>query len=357
MSVPFLFFVLSCTSPLLFLCLYFLSHHQPFIKHTHKRFDGSSQDTRKQTAVVLLNSNGKALQGSGGISVTTFCLDTLPPSKHAKQRDWLSLFRPASVDIRPNSSLRFSLSLNDVGQRMDSLCRGLHFIDRTCSEGELDVKPEAAQHPDSERKVRTLDPKLGMAPTHQTANASFPAPMHPHLVPSFTSNYKYMQGIPPSNCLPSDSAVITPPLSNTHLQPPPTPGSNFLRFLLPFSRSSTSVSLQCSELGSYTSHLHITKSSSTLLEGTESGFPSEDPLGNDVFETDQPRSAPKRADQLETSGAAPVAGLAASLAPLCYLDEDSDLECCPFPLTEKTDPMSPCSLSGDCCRWVTIWMV
>ncbi|XP_061601688.1 E3 ubiquitin-protein ligase MARCH8 isoform X2 [Cololabis saira] len=312
----------------------------------------SSQDTQKQTAVVLLNSNGKTIHGSGGVSVTTLCLDAPPPIKHAKQRDWLSLLRPASVNIRPNSSLRFSVSLNDVGQRMDSLCRGLHFIDRTCSEGELDLKPEPDRHPDSERKARTLDAKLGPAPTRQTPNASFPAPTHPHLVPSFTSNYKYMLGLqPPSNCLSSDSAVVAPPLSNTHLHPPPTPGSSLLRFLLPFSRSSTSVSLQCSELGSYASHLHITKSSSTLLEDTESGFPSEDPLGNDVFETDQPRSAPQRADRLETSGNfSPVGGLAASLAPLCYLDEDSDLECCPSPLSEKMEPMSPCSLSGDWCR-------
>uniref|UniRef100_A0A096LXV0 Membrane-associated ring finger (C3HC4) 8 n=1 Tax=Poecilia formosa TaxID=48698 RepID=A0A096LXV0_POEFO len=221
------------------------------------------QDTQKQTAVVLLNSNGKT---SDGLSVTTVCADSPHGSKCAKQRDWLSVLRPASVGIRPKNSLRFSLSLNDVGQRVDNLCRGLHFIDRTCSEGELD------------------------------------------------------------------------PLS--------TPGSNFLRLLLPFSRSSTSASLQCSELGSYASHLHITKSCSTLLEGTESGFLSQGDDG--VFEVEHSRSPSKGASQTTTPETLSVSGTL--LAPLCYMDEDSDLECCSSPLTEKSGPLSHYSLSGDCCR-------
>ncbi|XP_072247080.1 uncharacterized protein, partial [Leuresthes tenuis] len=326
--------------------------------HSHVHNNSQDQEAHKQTAVVLLNSNGKTCQGSGCVSVTTLCADTLSASKQNKQRDWLSLLRPASVSIRPNSSLRFSLSLNDVGQRVDSLCRGLHFIDRTCSEGELDVKPEPAECPGSERRAHTLDGKLVAAPTHQNPKPPPSTCTHPHLVPSFTNNYKYMLGIPPPNNLSSEPPAIIPHFPNTHLQPPPTAGSNFLRLLLPFSRSSTSASLQCSELGSYTSHLHITKSSSVLLEGTESGFPSQDPLGDDdVFEAEQPESAPRGMGQLASPGAVTVAGPGALLAPLCYMDEDSDLEFCSSPLSEKTAPLSPFSLSGDCCRWVTVWMV
>ncbi|XP_008277991.1 E3 ubiquitin-protein ligase MARCHF8 [Stegastes partitus] len=309
------------------------------------------QDAQKQTAVVLLNSNGKTCQGSGGISVTTLCTDALPASKHAKQRDWLSLLRPPSVNIRPHSSLRFSVSLNDVGQRVDSLCRGLHFIDRTCSEGELELKPEPAQVPGSNGRAHTLNGKPPTAPTQQSPNPSFSAHTHPHLVPSFTNNYKYMLGIPPADCSPSDPAVSTPPLSVTHLHPHPSPNSNFLRLLLPFSRSSTSASMQFSELGSYGSHLHITKSSSVLLEGSESGFPPEDLLGDDdVFEEDQPSPAPKGTERPPTPETVTAAGLNALLAPLCYMDEDSDLDRCPSPLSEKTGPLSPYSLSGDCCR-------
>uniref|UniRef100_A0A3P9Q265 RING-type E3 ubiquitin transferase n=1 Tax=Poecilia reticulata TaxID=8081 RepID=A0A3P9Q265_POERE len=293
------------------------------------------QDTQKQTSVVLLNSNGKT---SDGLSVTTVCADSLHSSKCAKQRDWLSVLRPASVGIRPKNSLRFSLSLNDVGQRVDNLCRGLHFIDRTCSEGELDVKPEHAQCPDG--KMLIDDPVATSKRESRDAPLSTRTTLY--LVPSLTNNHKYMLGNPSG---PPPPFPPPPPHPSSLLQPLSTPGSNFFRLLLPFSRSSTSASLQCSELGSYASHLHITKSCSTLLEGTESGFLSQGDDG--VFEVEHSKSPSKGASQttaLETLG---VSGTL--LAPLCYMDEDSDLECCSSPLTEKSGPLSHYSLSGDCC--------
>ncbi|XP_029377757.1 E3 ubiquitin-protein ligase MARCHF8 isoform X1 [Echeneis naucrates] len=297
------------------------------------------QDCQKQTTVILLNSNGKSCQGSGGFSVTTLCADALPASKHIKQRDCLSLLRPSSVNIRPNGSLKFSVSLNDVGQRVDSLCRGLHFIDRTCSEGELEVKPEPAQPPSVDQRAHTLDGKQLGPPVQKHPNSAFSTRNNPHLVPSLTNNCKYMLGIPA--CDPATKGPPPPPFflsspnPNTHLHLHHSPSANFLRLLLPFSRSSTSASLQCSELGSYASHLHIAKSSSALLGGSESGFP-EDLLGDDdVFEEDRSFT---------------LVGPGGLLAPLCYMDEDSDLDCCPSPLSEKTGPLSPYSLSGDCCR-------
>ncbi|XP_035462761.1 E3 ubiquitin-protein ligase MARCH8 isoform X2 [Scophthalmus maximus] len=307
------------------------------------------QDCQKQTAVVLLSSTGKTCHGSGVTSVTTLCADALPASKHTKQRDWLSLLRPSSVNLRPNSSLRFSVSLNDVGQRVDSLCRGLHFIDRTCSEGELEMKP--AQPPSSDRKAHTLDGKLSAAPAPPQPNPTLSTGPRPHLVPSFTNNYKYTLGIPPADCFSSDSTVAAPPLFNAHLHPHHCPSAHFLRRILPFSRSSTSASLQCSELGSYASQLHITKSSSALLEVSESGFPPEDVLGDDgVFEEAWSRPAPKGTGQLATPDPVTKAVPGALHAPLCYMDEDSDLDCCPSPLSEKSGPLSPYSLSEDCCR-------
>ncbi|XP_063348351.1 E3 ubiquitin-protein ligase MARCH8 isoform X1 [Pelmatolapia mariae] len=308
------------------------------------------QDTQKQTAVVLLSSKGKTCQGSGDVSVTTLCTDVLPASKHAKQRDWLSLLRPSSVSIRSNNSLRFSVSLNDVGQRVDSLCRGLQFIDRTCSEGELELKLEPAQPPGLDRRANTLNCKLAATPTQQIPNPGFSTRTQPHLVPSFTNNYKYMLGIAPASCLPTDHGVLTAPHSNTHHHPHNSPSSNFLRLLLPFSRSSTSASLQCSDLGSYASHLHI-KSSSALLEGSESGLPSEDLVGDDdVFEEDQPSPTSKETGQPASPKMVTVARSVGLLAPVCYMEGDSDLDCCPSPLSEKTGPLSPYSLSGDCCR-------
>lgn len=206
------------------------SHKQ----HTQKHFHTSSpdQDCQKQTAVVLLSSTGKTCHGSGVTSVTTLCADALPASKHTKQRDWLSLLRPSSVNLRPNSSLRFSVSLNDVGQRVDSLCRGLHFIDRTCSEGELEMKP--AQPPSSDRKAHTLDGKLSAAPAPPQPNPTLSTGPRPHLVPSFTNNYKYTLGIPPADCFSSDSTVAAPPLFNAHLHPHHCPSAHFLRRILPF---------------------------------------------------------------------------------------------------------------------------
>ncbi|XP_067376017.1 uncharacterized protein [Channa argus] len=362
-SLPFLFFcpfpILS-PIPVLYHCR--LSHVPLSLMRMHKYSHTSSQDqsSQKKNSVVLLNSNGKTCQGSRGISVTTLCTDDLPASKQAKQRDWLSVLLPSSINSRPSSSLRFSASLNDVGQRVDNLCHGLHFIDRTCSEGELELKPEPAQLPGLDQSVHTLNGKLAAAPTHQNQNPALSTRTHPHLVPSYTNNYKYMLGIPNSSCLQSNPITFIPPpsLSNNQLHPLHSPRANFLRLFLPFSRSSTSTSLHCSELGSYASHLHITKSSSTLLEGSEAGFPPEDIVGDDdVFEEDLPNQAPKGTGQLAKPETISVAGPGTLLAPLCYMDEDSDLDCCPSPLSEKTGPLSPYSLSGDCCRWVIVWMV
>ncbi|KAK0147276.1 E3 ubiquitin-protein ligase MARCH8 [Merluccius polli] len=142
---------------------------------------------KRPTAVVLLSSNGKPSPGGRSISVTTLCLDAAlppppppppPPAKLPKPRggvssgtDALSPLRPPAVTLRPPGALRFSRSLNDVGRRAESLCSGLHFIDRTCSDGELrQGKPE---------------PRGGADPRDPR-----PRPPPPYLVPSFTNDYR-----------------------------------------------------------------------------------------------------------------------------------------------------------------------
>lgn len=245
----------------------------------------------------------------------TLCLDTLP-GKAPKPHDWLSLLRASTVSNRPHGSLRFSMSLNDVGQRVDSLCRGLNFIDRTCSEGELESKaeqPSVNSHKEHNGKLAS-----------ENSSPSF-------LVPSLTSNYKYMLTVPPANSLLAAQPEM-PTLHPNHSQ-----NSNFLRRFLPFSRSSTSTSL-----GSLASHLHVIKSSSTLPESNDPSLVRDDVSGDDdVFEED--RSVPK--DTLR------VPGLDIVNAPMCYMEEDTDLDGCPTPMSDK-EPLSPFSLSGDCCRWV-----
>ncbi|XP_029553280.1 uncharacterized protein LOC115152684 [Salmo trutta] len=319
-----------------------------------------------QTTVVLMNSNSKTSQGSGGgISVTTLCLDTPPAFKPSKGRgrlsfgtEWLSLLRPSTV----NGTLKFSHSLNDVGQRMDSLCSGLHFIDRTCSEGELDVKPKQLN---TDQKSKMFNSKAATLPHQASNHPPFPTHTltrtHTHLVPSFTNNYKYLTH---EHCLQPHSSDVPPPPPpppNSHLHPP---SSKLLRLFLPFSRSSTSASLQCSELGSYASRLHVTKSSSTLMGGNEPPLGGTEGLlgDDDVFEIPQGRTGTWTGAGAPGSGARSGDSGLLGAAPLCYMDEDSDLDrfsildrCSSPAHSDKMGPLtpgplSPSSLSGDCCR-------
>ncbi|XP_058652176.1 E3 ubiquitin-protein ligase MARCH8 isoform X1 [Onychostoma macrolepis] len=263
-----------------------------------------------QATVVLLNSNGKS-SASQGVTMTTLCLDSpnKPKNRTLFGTEWLSLLKP-SVNLKPErGSLKFSKSLNDVGQKMDSLCNGLHFIDRTCSDGELGVEKEQLVQ---DGHIKALNGQANSPPLF----ASQP--------PSFLNNYKYISNPRPEHCL----APPAPPHSDFQRS------SNFLRLIFPFTRSSTAGSLQASEMGSYASRLHIGKSSSAMLDVSESCCMEE--MGDDeVFEEDSSRW------KLKAEGLR---------APLCSLEEDSDLDQCCSPLSEKNGPLSPYSLSGDCCR-------
>ncbi|XP_028844937.1 E3 ubiquitin-protein ligase MARCHF8 isoform X2 [Denticeps clupeoides] len=278
-------------------------------------YDASPQKPLQAT-VVLLNSNGKSTGSSQNITTTTF----LPPDSPVKPKpkspfgaEWLSLLK-APVNIRRDcGTLKFSKSLNDVGQRMDSLCSGLHFIDHTCSEGELVSETEALSKGSAgQRKACQHGKPSQLGPL-------FPFPQ----AATFSSTYKFPAGLAPEH----------------GLQPLPLDGhksSNFLRLLFPFNRSSTFGSLHVSELGSYASRLQITKSASALLESSESCCAEE--MGDDeVFEEEPSPRWPLKGGGLR--------------APLCSLEEDSDLDHCPSPMSDKTTaPLSPFSLSGDCCR-------
>ncbi|XP_067241970.1 E3 ubiquitin-protein ligase MARCH8 isoform X2 [Chanodichthys erythropterus] len=271
--------------------------------------DLGSQRPLKAT-VVLLNSNGKS-SASQGVTMTTLCLDspTKPKNRTLFGTEWLSLLKPSVNSKLEGGNLKFSKSLNDVGQKMDSLCSGLHFIDRTCSDGELGVEKEQLMQ---DGHIKALNGQANSPPLF----ASQP--------PSFLNNYKYISNPRPENCL----APPAPPHSDLQRS------SNFLRLIFPLTRSSTAGSLQASEMGSYASKLHITKSSSAMLDASESCCMEE--MGDDeVFEEDSTRWKLK------------MEGLR---APLCSLEEDSDLDQCSSPLSEKNGPLSPYSLSGDCCR-------
>ncbi|XP_051504152.1 E3 ubiquitin-protein ligase MARCHF8-like [Myxocyprinus asiaticus] len=263
-----------------------------------------------QATVVLLNSNGN-ISASQSVTMTTLCLDspTKPKSKTFFGTEWLYLLKPP-VSLKPEgSSLKFSKSLNDVGQKVDSLCTGLHFIDRTCSDGELGAEKDEHKEVGHTKVLKEKD------------NLTPPFPSQP---PSFFNNYKYISTHRTEHCL----APSGPPQSDLQRN------SKFLHLFFPFAHSSIAGSFQVSEMGSHASSLHIAKSSSALLEVSESCCLEE--VGDDeVFEEDSSRWKLK-ADGLR--------------APLCSLEEDSDLNQCSSPVSEKNGLLSPYSLSGDYCR-------
>lgn len=249
-----------------------------------------------QTALVLLNSTEKHW-ASQSITMTTLCLDSpiKPKNKSAFGAEWLSLLKPA-VNLRPhNSTLKFSKSLNDVGQKTDGQC-SLQFAERTCSDSHLCT--EANGEAECGNRAKTLMVKLTRLP-----------PLYPTQHSNFSTTYGY------TSAHPSD-------LQKT---------SNLLRFFFPFPRSSTAGSLPLGELAS------CAKPSSALLEVNE--LYSEEMGDDDVFEEELSGWRLKAKEQH---------------APLCSLEEDGDLDRCFSPLMEKTGPPSPYSLSGDCCRLVRL---
>ncbi|KPP60548.1 E3 ubiquitin-protein ligase MARCH8-like [Scleropages formosus] len=129
--------------------------------------------------------------------------------------------------------------------------------------------------------------------------------------PSLTTNFKLIGGVPGQA------------LEGLFLQPDLQRRPHVMQLFPPFPNSSTT-----SNLGSYASRLHVARSSSSLLGGNDSSC-VDSPGDDEVFE-EEPAWQHK--------------------APLCSLEEDSDLDRCSSPLSEKTAPLSPYSLSGDSCR-------
>ncbi|XP_066549000.1 E3 ubiquitin-protein ligase MARCHF8 isoform X2 [Amia ocellicauda] len=275
-----------------------------------------------QTAVVLVGSNGKNC-AAPGVTVTTVCPDAALKTKRKNHfgHEWMYFLKP-SMNVKSDGTLKFSRSLNDVGQKMDNLCSGLNFIDRTCSEGELASVPENCSG-------------INRFPVNKT-KAHNGKPHHFNLpfstrVPSFSTNYKYVNG------LGSDYYSIPIPQQEGKLVPDAQRSTNLFRLFFSFSRSSTAGSLhKLSELESYATRLHMVKSSSALMEGNES-YCTDDIGDDEVFEEDS--GGPKLHGKVEDLR-----------APLCSLEEDSDLDYCSSPLSEKMVPQSPYSMSGDVCR-------
>ncbi|XP_028651763.1 E3 ubiquitin-protein ligase MARCH8 isoform X1 [Erpetoichthys calabaricus] len=260
-----------------------------------------------QTAVVLTTSVTR------GITVTTVCQEPLQRTKKKNSfgQDWIYRFKP-SVNGEPNGPLKFSRSLNDVGQKMDY--SGFNFIDRTCSEGKLmPVQENVGSNGFHLSKIKTQNGMSAQIPFSNIA--------------SFPSSYKLISSMVDDHCsvqmLPQERNCVNELQKRT----------NLLRFLFSFSNSPTACTV--AELESCTTQLHIDKSSSMLIESHE--FYYTDDIGDDeVFEDETTTHINEKSKD--------------HWAPLCSLEEDSDLDYCSSPFSEKTVPLSPYSTSGDVCR-------
>ncbi|XP_045426614.1 E3 ubiquitin-protein ligase MARCHF8 isoform X1 [Pipistrellus kuhlii] len=249
-----------------------------------------------QAAVVLQAARGpRAL--APGLTVTVLCADPLPaPGKPA----------PSSRARRP---LRFSKSLNDVGEKAPDAAESFGYVERTCSEGKLVLPQDPCLRTNRfhHRQKRTLNRKPLGHSKHSCVSSLYAAP-------------------PAASEAEGGKGGLHGPLLEEQADDEAVCGSRrLLRCLLSLSRGS---SFQGLESGARPRSAQ----SSSGLAGS-AGFCSDDMGDDDVFED----SASAR-----SKGRAPR-------APLCSAEKDSDLDGS-SPLSDKCPPVSPVSASGEACR-------
>ncbi|KAM4851997.1 E3 ubiquitin-protein ligase MARCHF8 isoform 2-T2 [Thomomys bottae] len=251
-----------------------------------------------------------------GLPVTVVCKDTLQvPKRNSFGSEWVQALKPMK-NSKARRTLKFSKSLNDVGEKTQDALERFDYVEKTCSEGKL----APPRHPGLR--------KNGLHAKEKRALAHLPLghPIHSR-VSSLSANQSATIEVEASK-----GGLHAPLLEEKTDGESRSRSQRLLRYLLLLSHSSSANSLhRFQELESHTSHLHATKSSS-MLAGSP-GFCSDEMGDDDVFED-------------STSSTLKSRGL---WAPLCSVEKDSDLDC-PSPLSEKCPPISPVSTSGDACR-------
>lgn len=89
-----------------------------------------------QSAVVL---KAPPCQSSltQGLTVTVVCQDTVQASKrNSHGSEWVQALKPAK-NTKARRTLKFSKSLNDVGEKVPDALESFDYAERTCSEGKL----------------------------------------------------------------------------------------------------------------------------------------------------------------------------------------------------------------------------
>lgn len=270
-----------------------------------------------QSAVVL---KAPPCQSSltQGLTVTVVCQDTVQASKrNSHGSEWVQALKPAK-NTKARRTLKFSKSLNDVGEKVPDALESFDYAERTCSEGKL-ILPQ--------------DPCLSINRLHQKEKRTL------NRKPLGSSKHSCVSSLSANR---SAASEVGAGKGGTHvlLLDEKADGEavsrsrRLLRYLFSLSHGLSTSSLHWfHELESCTAVPHPAKSSSGLAGSA--GFFSDETGDDDVFEdstSTKPKSRVLR-------------------APLCSVEKDSDLDG-PSPLSEKGPPISPVSTSGDVCRLV-----
>lgn len=268
-----------------------------------------------QSAVVLKAPPGPSSL-TQGLTVTVICKDTLS-KRNSCGSEWAQALKPAD-NTKARRTLKFSKSLNDVGEKAQDTVESFDYVERTCSEGKLILPP---------------DPGLRINRFHQKEKRA------PHHKPLGNSKHSCVSSLSAHRSTASEvdagkGGMHGPLLEEKADGDAVSRGRRLLQYLFSLSHGSSASSLhRFQELESRAAHLHTTKSSSGLAGST--GFYSDEMGDDDVFEDST--SAKWKSKVLR--------------APLCSVEKDSDLDC-PSPPSEKCPPISPVSTSGDACRLV-----
>ncbi|XP_060047709.1 E3 ubiquitin-protein ligase MARCHF8 isoform X3 [Erinaceus europaeus] len=267
-----------------------------------------------QSAVVLKVPHCQSSL-TPGLTVTVICKDTLQASKrNSYGSEWVQALKPPkNTKAR---TLKFSKSLNDVGEKTQETMGSFDYVERTCSEGKL---------------MLPRDPCLTISRFHhkdkRTLNHSLVTSSKQSCVSSLSAHRSTASKVQAGK-----GGVHTPLLEEKGDGEALSRSQRLLRYLFSLSHGSSASSLhRFHELESCATHLHTANSSSGLAGST--GFCFDEMGDDDVFEDST--SAKLRTKVLR--------------APLCSVEKDSDLDC-PSPISEKCPPASPVSTSGDACR-------
>ncbi|XP_045734262.1 E3 ubiquitin-protein ligase MARCHF8 isoform X1 [Mirounga angustirostris] len=266
-----------------------------------------------QSAVVL---KAPPCQSSltQGLTVTVICKDTLS-KRNSCGSERAQASKPVD-NTKARRTLKFSKSLNDVGEKAQDTVESFDYVERTCSEGKLILPP---------------DPGLRINRFHQKEKRAL------HCKPLGNSKHSCVSSLSANRSTASEveagkGGMHVPLLEEKADGEAMSRSRRLLRYLFSLSHGSSARSPhRFRELENCAARLHTAKSSSGLAGST--GFCSDEMGDDDVFEDST--SAKWKSKVLR--------------APLCSVEKDSDLDC-PSPPSEKCPPISPVSTSGDACR-------